>query len=325
LHRSVDLRPGELFDIAVKQVGRDADDLPPLAVDEQSAAKGFLAREEPSCERSVDDGDPLNVDSVRIPERASLKNRNAERSEVARCGGLHVHARTLLEIVHGLAVDLEPPPAGAVSEGQPQRRTCALHAGDFLDRLYQPVETPRVDRLGHTGHRVPETDGEHSVRVEPGIDVIDVLEAARKRTGRGEQHDPDGDLRDHERAPTAEAVEVSSRESRPLTQLIPQSRPGEAHRRQQPDHEARENAGAERDSKGAHVESDCFAQHRPRPPCGQEQPGRAGERREQDRFGHELSGDPAWRSAECPANSQLASARHQTGDQKDGQIDARDQ
>jgi hypothetical protein len=111
-----------------------------------------------------------------------------------------------------VALDREAARRPARAEGELRDRARGPHAPDGGHARQQRVEQGHALRVGRVlGLRERDREGEHAARLEPGVDVLEPGEAAREEPGAGEQHECQGDLRDHEPAPDELRAAVARR------------------------------------------------------------------------------------------------------------------
>ena len=183
----------------------------PLAVRQANAygpADGLLAKLITAHERVVDDGDERRAHAIGVGEISAVHERRPHGVEPARgCGIAPESIRAQVLYRHGPIVDRDavgsPATAGEQRHSGERRRPHAGHGRRggaqalgqrtaLLDRRSTRLQVQLRDqqRLGHEAER----------------QLVERRERAEEEPGRGDQHQRQGDLCDHERAADGEAM-----------------------------------------------------------------------------------------------------------------------
>ena len=194
----------------VPDVADDADDLVVTFVvpgDSNLATDGILAGEILLGHRLVDDDAILTVGRVVLVEQPSLQQRNAHRLEEVPGHDAHVRHWFLATWRRRLANDLEARGRTEAAQGNEAVRSGCLDSGQGLDAIEQSTE----ELHALSGLSVPRSRQRHThrnrlCRVEPGIDVHQLNEAANEQASAGEQYERQSHFDNDERAARAAAT-----------------------------------------------------------------------------------------------------------------------
>ena len=171
-------------------------------------ADGIHAGEVLLGHRLVDDDAILTVGRVVLVEQSSLQQGNAHGLEVVVVTTRTSATGSSPRAGGGWPTTSKPVAAPSPRSGRKLTAAGRLDAGQRVDAVEQPTgRTARAPRV--VRYRDPGSDTRIVIvlrRVEPGIDVQQLHEAADEQAGADEQHQRQRDLDDDERAARAAAA-----------------------------------------------------------------------------------------------------------------------
>ena len=259
-------------------------------------------------------------------EVAARFDGDAQRAEIARRGGIE-GGRRLIADWDGRLADLhegqdvivagEWKDLGGAGDGDAGQGANAIEGASVEGLL---LRVGLVFGAGEIGVK-----GEDVVRVEAGVDALQVVEAAHQESGAAEEDEGERDLADHQHAahriaPEADRVAAAAfAECRREIGLrhVDRRRESEENPGEHGDGDGEsDHAGVERNLSGARQDRGVEVDEQARAgPCEQEPEGGA-ERGEQDAFGEELADEAPASRAERVADADFAAARGGAGEQE---------